>query len=87
MFEEQNNVLGVAQTLPKLAFLQIKQHRNFEAADQLLEESISLQRQVPLTASFIETLRLRARVKSVLKFYPEAAQAFGKVVGKTKSKE
>lgn len=73
MFEEQDDWLGIAKNLNLLALCQIKKYRDFDTAHAYLEESVALQKRVPLTANYIETLRHLARVKSMAEAYGAAA--------------
>ena len=72
IFEEEGDGSGIAKNLNLLALCQIKKYRDFQTAHAYLEESIALQRQVPPTANYVETLRHLARVKSMLDEYAAA---------------
>ncbi len=63
IFEEEADELGVAKTLNLMAVCHLKTYRELQTAQTLLEESIALQRRLPLTATFVETLRNLARVE------------------------
>ena len=72
IFADEADWLGVAKTLNLLAIGQIKTHHDFETAQAHLQESVDLQKRLPLTASFIETMRYLGRVYSRLDAYAEA---------------
>lgn len=72
IFEEEEDWLGVARNLNLIAVCTIKEHRNFATARGFLERSVDLQRQAPLSSSYVETLRYLARVLSVAEAYGEA---------------
>lgn len=66
IFEEQSDELGVAKALNLLAVCQIKNNKDFELAKTFLEESATIQQQIPFTIHYIETLRYLARINTRL---------------------
>ncbi|MCB0077833.1 MAG: tetratricopeptide repeat protein [Anaerolineales bacterium] len=74
LFEEAGDGLGVARNLNLLALCCIKQRRDFATAQRHLEEAAALQRALPLTSSYVETLRHLARVQSMAGDTERAAQ-------------
>ena len=72
IFAEEDDWLGIGKNLNLLALCQIKKYRDFHTAQTYLEESVALQRQVPLSSSYVETLRHLARVKSMFEAYGAA---------------
>ncbi|RMG84789.1 MAG: hypothetical protein D6712_10660 [Chloroflexi bacterium] len=74
IFSEEADWLGVARNLNLLALCQIRKNRDFQTAHEYLQQSIALQRDLPLTASYTETLRHLARIKSVMQEFEAAEQ-------------
>jgi tetratricopeptide (TPR) repeat protein len=70
--EEGDEGLGVAKNLNLLALWHIKKHRDFETAHEYLEKSVELQRPLPLSSNYVETLRHLARVEMMSKAYMPA---------------
>ncbi|MCB9138213.1 MAG: hypothetical protein H6642_07700 [Caldilineaceae bacterium] len=64
IFEEENNPLGVAQNLNLMAICHVKLYRDFPTAYAYLTRSIALQRPLPRSSSYVETLRNLARVEN-----------------------
>jgi tetratricopeptide (TPR) repeat protein len=73
IFESEGDRLGVAQNLNLLALCHIRKYGDYQAALADLEKSVLLQRGLPPTASYVETLRHLARVKSVVEEFEVAA--------------
>ncbi|MEZ4662978.1 MAG: hypothetical protein R2911_35975 [Caldilineaceae bacterium] len=72
IFEEEGNALGVARNLNLMAVCHVKMHRDFQTAHAYLAQSVALQSQLPLSPSYVETLRNLARVKSRTDAYADA---------------
>jgi tetratricopeptide (TPR) repeat protein len=72
IFAEEADWLGVAKNLNLMAVCHLKRYRELQTAQTLLEESIALQRRLPLTATFVETLRNLARVEARVGAYAAA---------------
>ena len=72
IFEEEENWLGIAKNLNLMAFCHMKLSSDYQTAHALLEQSISLQRQMPLSSTYIESLRNLARIKINLGDYASA---------------
>ena len=72
IFEEEVNPLGVAKNLNLLALCQIKKYRDFKGAEDLLEKALALQKNIPLSYNYIETLRHLARIKGMAEAYNDA---------------
>ncbi len=66
LFEEENDWLGIAKNLNLIAVCHIKKSRDFQTACIYLEQSVALQQKLPLSSSYVETLRYLARVKAML---------------------
>ncbi|MCB8945672.1 MAG: hypothetical protein H6658_18130 [Ardenticatenaceae bacterium] len=73
LFEAEEDWLGVAKNLNLMAVYQFKQHHDLQAAYRYLEQSASLQRPLPLSSTYVETLRYLGRVQSMAEAY-EAAE-------------
>lgn len=73
IFEAEHNHLGIAKNLNQLALLQIKTARDFTAAQEHLQRSVALQRELPPSPYYVEALCHLARVKSRNEAYAEAA--------------
>ncbi len=65
IYEEEEDWLGVAKNLNLIAVSHIKKYRDFQAAHTYLTQSSELQRQLPASSTYIETLRYLARVKII----------------------
>lgn len=74
LFEHAEDWLGVARMLNLIALCHMKQNPDFEIAQTHLEQSAILQRHQPPTATYVETLRYLARVKSIAGAYAAAEQ-------------
>jgi len=66
IFEDENDPLGIAKNLNLLAICEIRKSRDFQAARDYLERSITLQRKRPLSSTYVETLRNLAWVQGSL---------------------
>lgn len=63
IFAEENDPAGVAKNLNLIAVCHVKKYRDFQTAQTYLEQAAALQRQSPLSSTYVETLRNLARVK------------------------
>ena len=64
IFESERDGLGVARCLNLIAFCTMNQQPDFQDARSYFEESLRLQRHLPLSSTYVEALRLLARIKS-----------------------
>jgi tetratricopeptide (TPR) repeat protein len=63
IFAGENDLLGVAKNLNLMAVCQVKKYRDFQTAQDYLEKAAELQKPLPLSPTYVETLRNLARVK------------------------
>lgn len=75
LFEQEEEWLGVAKNLNLMAVCHLKTYGELETAQMYLEESIALQRQLPLTSAYVETLRNLARVNTRIGAYEAAKRS------------
>lgn len=71
IFEQEANWVGVGKNLNFIAVCTIKRHRDFQTAQAHLEESAALQRRLPFTPIYIETLRYLARTQNMMQAYAD----------------
>lgn len=74
IFEDEEDSLGEAKNLNLIAVCHVKKYRDFQTAQIYLERSVALQRELPLSSSYVETLRNLARVQSRLGAFADAEQ-------------
>lgn len=72
IFAEEEDWLWVARTLNLTAVCHARKYRDFQTAKINLQESVQLQKQFPLSSTYIETLRNLARITGWLQAYDEA---------------
>ena len=72
LFEEENDRLGVARNLNLIAVCHVKKYRDFQAAQAYLEEAVAVQRRLPASSIYVETLRYLARAQMMRQAYGEA---------------
>ncbi|KAA3657220.1 MAG: hypothetical protein DWQ04_28720, partial [Chloroflexi bacterium] len=72
IFEEEKDWLGVAQSLNLIAVHHFKNSSNFQTAQRYLEQSAHLQRQLPITPTYVETLRYLVRIMILTEAYDAA---------------
>ncbi len=74
IFEDENDLLGIAKNLNLIAVCSFKLSRSPQSSQAYLEESASLQRQLPLSSCYVETLRHLARINVLSESYAEAEE-------------
>jgi len=74
IFEQEENWTGVARSLNLMALCRITYTTDFQTAQENLEQSVSIQRELPISSTYAEALRYLARVKGIFGEY-EAAEA------------
>ncbi|MFK7802896.1 MAG: BTAD domain-containing putative transcriptional regulator [Anaerolineae bacterium] len=66
IFIDENNLIGIAKSMNYLAVCQVQKNRDVDLAIKYLEESQSLQESLPVSSTYIETLRSLARIKFMI---------------------
>ena len=75
VYEDEKNVLGIAQNLTLIAVHHFKTDWDYQTALAYLEQASALQQQLPPSSSQIETLRYQAHAQLMLEAYTEAEQS------------
>ncbi|MCK5921037.1 MAG: tetratricopeptide repeat protein, partial [Methylococcales bacterium] len=64
IFEDEDDLSGVARCLNLIAFCYMKKQSDFQMARVHFEKSLAIQQNLPLSSTQVEALRLLARIKS-----------------------
>lgn len=72
IFEEEEDLHGIAKNLNLIAVHHFKNSNNFQTAQRYLEQSAELQRPLPISPTYVETLRYLVRIMILSESYDVA---------------
>lgn len=72
IFEDEADWTNVAKSLNHMALCHMKQNPDFKMAERYLLESVTIQRELPASATYVEALRYLARINGIFEAYETA---------------